>query len=94
MKLDYKIISFLIRGKRRKNVLFSLDKPKTPKQIADKCEINLSNVSIALSELMKKGLITCLTPNEKLFRFYEISKKGKIALNHLSKYKEKEQKNY
>ena len=61
-----------------------------PKQIAEECKISISNVSVALSELLKKSLIKCLNPNDKLFRFYEILKKGQIALNHLSKYKEKE----
>ena len=86
MKLDYKIISFLIRGKRRRNVLFALQKPRMPKQISDECKISLSNVSIALSELTKKGLIKCITPNDKLFRFYEITGKGKIAIENLEGY--------
>ncbi len=86
MELDYKIISFLIRGKRRKNILFSLQKPKMPKQIADECQISLSNVSVALSELLKKGLIKCINSKEKLFRFYERTKKGQTAISHLEKY--------
>ena len=57
-----------------------------PKQSADECKINLPNVSIALSELLKKGLIKCMTPNEKFFRFYTIAKKGQIAIKHLEKY--------
>ncbi len=85
-KMDYKIISFLIRGKRRKKVLSSLTKPKMPKQIAEECKLSPSNVGVALSELIKKDLIRCLTPNDKIFKFYEISKKGKIALNNFIEY--------
>lgn len=84
--LDYKIISFLVRGKRREKVLLSLKKPKTPKQIADECKINISNASISLSELLKKDLIKCITPNEKIFKFYEMTKKGQIAISHLERY--------
>lgn len=86
MQLDYKIISFLVRGKRRKNILFSLQKPKMPKQIADECKISLSNVSIALSELTKKGLIKSINGSERLFRFYTLTKKGQMAIKHLERY--------
>lgn len=89
MQLNYKIISFLIRGNRRKKVLSSLHKPRMPKEIAIMCGLNISNVSVALSELAKKGLIKCITPNDKIFKFYEKTKKGQTAIDHLSKYREK-----
>ena len=85
-KMDYKTISFLMRGKRRNKVLYSLKTPKMPKEIADKCKLNISNVSAALSELSKKDLVKCITPNEKIFKFYEITKKGQNAINHFERY--------
>lgn len=85
-KLDYKIISFLIRGNRRKKVLLSLQNPRMPKEIAVICGLNISNVSVALSELVKKGLVKCITPNDKIFKFYEKTKKGETAINHFAKY--------
>ena len=87
--LDYKTISFLLRGKRREKVLSSLTTPKTPKQIADECKLSISNVSTSLSELSKKDLINCITPTEKIFKFYEITKKGQNAIMNLGKYNNK-----
>lgn len=87
MKLDYEIISFLIRAKRRTKILFSLQEhSKIPKQIAKECEVSISNVSVALSELVKKNLIKCVTPNEKVFRFYSITKNGTTAVEQIKRY--------
>ena len=86
MKLDYKIISFLLRGKRRMAVLSALQKEKMPKQISEELKLSLSNVSLALKELRQKKLIECLNPKEKLFKFYSLTKRGKIAINQLDEY--------
>ena len=84
--LDYEIISFLMRGKRRNKVLYSLKSPKMPKEIADNCKLSTSNVSASLKELLEKDLIKCITPNDKIFKFYQITKKGQTAINHFERY--------
>lgn len=81
--LDYNIVSFLIRGRRRIKVLSSLKKAQMPKQIAIACGLSLSNVSIALSELAKKGLIKCLNPGEKTYKFYIMTEEGKKSMESL-----------
>lgn len=81
MKKDYELVSYLLRGRRRKAVLQSLTKPKTPKEIAKECKISTSNVSKALSELQAKGLVVCITPKAHFYRFYKITKLGKEARN-------------
>lgn len=78
-----------MRGKRRKKVLYSLKEAKTPKQIAEECKISISNISVALAELVEKGLIRCITPKERIFRFYEITNKGKKALKQLEEYEKR-----
>ena len=89
MKLDYGLISFLLRGKRRIRVLQALnaDKPKIPKEIAEECKISLSNVSNSLAELLKKDLIKCINPKDKLYRFYVITSRGKLILRNLEENK-------
>ena len=80
MKEDYELISF-IHGSRRKAVLNCLkDEPKIPKQIAEECKISISNVSNTLPELVEKELIQCKNPKSKVYRYYEITKKGKELL--------------
>jgi len=76
MKKDYELISFLLRGGRRKRVLDALTKAKTPKEIAQECKISTSNVSNTLSELKEKELVECITPDAHFCRFYKLSKKG------------------
>jgi DNA-binding MarR family transcriptional regulator len=74
--IDYKMLSFVLRGKRRKAVLLCLNKPKIPKQIAIDCKLSTSNVAIALKELVKRGLARCINPKDRAFKFYEMTKKG------------------
>lgn len=81
MKKDYHLISFLHRAKRRTAVLRCLEKPKTPKEIAIECELSISNISNALSELKEKELIECINPEDHISKFYQQTKKGKDALN-------------
>ena len=84
--INYEIISFLMRGKRRNKVLYSLKSPQMPRDIADKCKLSISNVSASLKELLGKDLIKCITPNEKIFKFYQMTKKGQVAINHFEKH--------
>ncbi len=83
--VDYTLISFLMRGKRRIRVLRALnnDKPKIPKQIAEECKISLSNVSNSLAELLDKGLVKCINPKDKFYRFYIITNKGRLILKEI-----------
>ena len=83
MKKDYELLSF-IHGARRRAVLLSLkDEAKNPKQIADECKISISNISNTLPELVEKGLVICKNPNSHIFKYYEITKKGKELLNQI-----------
>ncbi len=78
-------ISFIISSKHRKPILKLLDNPKTPTQIRNETSLHFNQVSRTLIELEKKGFVKCLTPNQKLNRFYQITDKGKKILNLLSK---------
>lgn len=80
---NYSLLSFILRGERRKAILFCLDKPKIPKEIAHICKVSIHNVSKSLKELVDKGLIVCKNPNDKFYRFYELTKKGKEVLKQL-----------
>jgi DNA-binding MarR family transcriptional regulator len=77
------ICSYILRSKNRKLVLSALARPKTPSQIAKETGILLPHVSRALRELEQKGLVKCLTPNEKLGRIYALTDLGKQILEML-----------
>ena len=81
----YDLISFIKRGRIRLEILKILDKPKTPTMLAKELCTHQSTVSRALIALEHKKLVECLTPNEKLFRMYKISIKGRKILNEINK---------
>jgi len=80
----YKLLSFLARGKNRKLVLQQLDDARTPTELSKKINMQRSVVSRAILELEKKGLAECLTPKEKMGRFYRITNVGKKLLQMLN----------
>lgn len=83
--VDYSILSFILRGERRKAILLSLNKAKIPKRIAMECKLSIHNVSKSLIELTQKELIVCKNPQDKFYRFYELTNKGKKLVKELSK---------
>ncbi len=83
--INYSLLSFVLRGERRKAILFCLDKPKIPKEIANECNVSIHNVSKSLRELVKKGLIKCENPKDKFYRFYKITAKGQKLKEEIGK---------
>ena len=79
----YDLISFVTRGKIRKKVLLNLDVPLTPTQLSEKIKTHRSTTSRTLLELEEKKLVKCITPKEKMGRFYEITKQGKEIIKNL-----------
>jgi predicted transcriptional regulator len=80
--MDWKKFGFLISSDYRKKVALSLTEgPMTPKQIAVKTGLYLSHVSHTLKELSSLNIVTCLTPDMRRGRIYELTDDGKeIAL--------------
>lgn len=76
----YDLVSFVSRGKTRKEILKALDKPITPTGMASKIKTHRPTVSRSILELEGKGLVECITPNEKMGRYYQITNKGKEVL--------------
>ena len=82
---NYSLLSFVLRGERRKAILLCLNKPMIPKEIGEHCNVSIHNVSKSLKELVDRSLIVCKNPNDKFYRFYELTKKGKDILKELNK---------
>ncbi len=70
MKEALKKEIFLKKGKLRKKVYESLNKPKTATEIAKEIGAHRSAVSRTLLELEKAGLAKCVNPEDKSFRHY------------------------
>jgi len=78
--MSWEEISYVVASKTRKSMLLKLETPRTPTFLAKDLAINLANVSRSLSELETKGMIVCLTPDQRTGKIYSLTKKGKQAL--------------
>lgn len=79
----YELISFVSRGKVRKRVLAGLVKPQTPTQLSKLIKTHRSTTSRTILALEEKGLVKCITPNENMGRYYEISELGKKIIKNV-----------
>lgn len=82
--MNWRLYSFVLRGKLRKSIMLSLKvRPKVSSEIASELKTSLPNISKAMSELKKKGLVECLTPELKVGRVYALTKIGKEIVNKI-----------
>jgi DNA-binding transcriptional ArsR family regulator len=77
-------LSYVIASPISVKVLKTLElRYMTPTDISKILKISLSNVSTKLSELKKRGLVSCITPERRKGRIYILTKKGKDLLEVL-----------
>lgn len=81
----YELVSFVNRSRIRKSVLENFEEPYTPTELSEIIKTHRSTVSRAILELEKKGLVKCITPNEKMGRYYQISDQGRKILEIIKK---------
>jgi DNA-binding MarR family transcriptional regulator len=73
----FDLVSFVGRGQARRHVLKALVKPNSPTELAKQLDIDRSTISRVVIELAEKGLVECLTPDERMGRYYRITDTGK-----------------
>lgn len=76
----YNLVSLVTRGSVRMKVLKGLLRPHTPTELAKTHGVARSAVSRSIKALEKVGLVECLTPDEKMERYYRITDTGKKVL--------------
>ena len=82
MKDDMRVISLLLRSKKRVEVLKSLEfEDKIPSKISKDIGDNSNHVSKYLKSLKDAELVECLNEEDKRYRFYRITDKGTYYLN-------------
>jgi len=82
-------LSWIVRGKQRREIIKHIDGPETPTEIANKSGYSLNHTSRILNEFRKKKLVKILNPKQKTGRLYQIEEKGKLIRDRL---REKNQK--
>ncbi|WP_400230017.1 ArsR/SmtB family transcription factor [Methanobrevibacter smithii] len=79
-----RIISLLLRSKNRIKILKSLEKgDKIPSKISKEIDDNSNHVSKYLRTLKDAELVECLNEDDKRYRFYSITDKGKYFLDKI-----------
>lgn len=82
MHNKYEVISFVLRAKNRLEIIKQLKEGnKTATNIAKGTKMYKSHVSRALKDLMNEGLIECLNPNDRDYKFYRLTRRCKILLS-------------
>lgn len=84
----WKHISYILGSPLSRKILVCLsesEKPIAPLQIAKKTNIARSNVSTKLGHLSKRGLVRCINPEVRKWRFYVITKDGEAVLREIKK---------
>jgi DNA-binding MarR family transcriptional regulator len=74
---NWELYSWVIRGSQRRKVIIALGKPKIPTEIKREVKMSMTNVSKVLKEFKKKGLVRCLTPDERTGKIYELTEAGR-----------------
>ena len=83
-KDDMRIISLLLRSKKRIEVLKSLEfEDKIPSKISKDIDDNSNHVSKYLKTLKDAELVVCLNEEDTRYRFYSITDKGTYYLNKI-----------
>ena len=86
--MTWKDISYLLGSPLSRKVLKTLEKDTlAPVQMAEKAKLDKGNVSKKLSELTKRGLVECMNPDSRKWRFYKITDKGRKTLKEVERVK-------
>ena len=81
IKDDMRMISLLLRSKRRVEVLKSLEfEDKIPSKISKEIGDSSNHVSKYLKTLKEAEMVVCLNEDDNMYRFYRITDKGKYYL--------------
>ncbi len=76
-------IAFFNRSKIARLILTHLDSPKTAVILKKELNKHREAISRSLLQLETKGYVKCENPNDKNYRYYKITKKGKEILEKL-----------
>ena len=74
--VDWRLYAWVMRGSRRRRIVAALNKPRLPTELKKEARTSLTNVSKVLRAMQDKGLVSCLTPENKTGKLYSLTEKG------------------
>ena len=85
-KADIEKLSWILRGKQRRDIIKHINGPETPTQIANNSGYSLNHTSRILNDFKRQGLAKLLNPKQKTGRLYQLTEKGKIIRDKLKEH--------
>ena len=87
-KLNLKLLSWVLRGSQRREIIKFIDGRKIPAQIYAEAtkrnhKISRNSVSDVLRAFVKQKLVVCLNPEETKGRIYKLTPQGKLIKKEL-----------
>jgi len=81
-------VSFVLRSPVRKRILELMVKgtTMTPLSIAKEMNLDKANISRRIAELAQRDMLRCENPEDRKFKFYRITDKGRGALKEVKKF--------
>ncbi len=76
-------LSWIKRGKQRREIIVHIEDNNTPTEIAKKSSYSLNHTSRVLGELKKHGFVKLINPEQKTGRLYKLTKKGRLIKDAL-----------
>lgn len=81
--MNWNIVSWVLRGRLRKEILKSLNKPKTATLLSKEIGTHRSTISQVLIDMESKKIIVCLDPNQPYNRYYKRTSKGDSIIKEM-----------
>jgi predicted transcriptional regulator len=86
-KIDYHTLGKVLASPNKKKILYTLNYPKTPKEISKDTNINFPTISKNIKELEELELIDILNKKLRKGKIVKISDKGKYILKDVKRRK-------
>uniref|UniRef100_A0A7C3YPV8 ArsR family transcriptional regulator n=2 Tax=cellular organisms TaxID=131567 RepID=A0A7C3YPV8_9EURY len=84
--MNWTLYGYVIASEYRKKIMLCLsERPKSLKEVSKETNLYLSHASSIVNDLVKKGLIECLTPNLKKGKIFCLTVDGKEIVELLKK---------
>jgi predicted transcriptional regulator len=84
--INWENLGYLIVNKNSLKIMKTLSRVETtPTSLSKECNLNISVISKNLNRLERRGLVFCLTPNNRKGKIFSLSKEGKSILKLIDK---------
>ena len=87
LKTDFRTLGRILASPNKQKILYSLNTPKTPKEISKSTNLNFPTTSKTIKELEALELLTIKNKNLRKGKIVLISKKGSEIIEDLRKRK-------